>query len=934
MPHVHLHLLTIRRHLSTLSFVLLTHATTSHIGAFAHLSKNYSLFSQIPVYATTPVISLGRTLLQDLYSSTALAATFLPSTGSATEGTLPSFPKDARSSILMQAPTTEEITRYFQRITPLKYSQPHQPVASDFSPPLEGLVLTAYNAGHSLGGTIWHIQHGMESIIYAVDWNQARENVMGGAAWFGGFGGSEVIEPLRKPTALVCSSKHGDSPSISGGRKRRDQLLLDNIRSSLSKGGTVLIPSDSSARVLELAYVLEKAWQDGVNDPTFKTARVYMASRSAVATMKHAQSLLEWMDDNIVREFEGEDEGAVQMHTRRNSKQTNGVGIKPSKPFELQYVRTIERPKQLEKALGRAGPKVILASDSSFSWGLSKLALRDIAQKAENLVVLTEKVRRASETGKLTLLQSIWQIFEKREDGVALEKSPDGEQIEQIHSGGKRLELADVQRMPLDAKEQQLYQQYMVTQRQLQSSLTSRMEAGIDEAENIADDSSSSSSSEGSDDEHQGRALNVSAALGHAGRAKRDLSDKNLGVSILLRKKGTYDFDVRHCKRGRNAVFPYIYHRKRGDEFGEYIKPEDYLRAEEKEEGEGAITTQAEHTMGQKRKWHELGNGKTGAIENKRQQTTKGERGREKHLGRAANSADDDGQFSDDSDAELEPEAFEGPAKAVVHTLSIILNARLAFVDFAGLHDQRSLQNLIPLINPRKLILTGGSKNETQSLALDCKTPLAAQEGEMGGESTIDVFTPSVGQVIDASVDTNAWTVKLSRGLVKRLQWQNVRNMGVVTLTGELKGEQSLTEHPDMTSSRSKKQKLLKAESEGKSTPLDIQKVLEEILPILDTVPTSMAAATRSVAQPVHVGDMRLADLRRLMGTAGYQADFRGEGTLLINGAVAVRKLGSGKIVIEGSPLSPATMSAGRSTNAFYDVRRSIYESLALIAGG
>ena len=32
----------------------------------------------------------------------------------------------------------------------------------------------------------------MESIVYAVDWNQARENVIAGAAWFGGVGGAEV----------------------------------------------------------------------------------------------------------------------------------------------------------------------------------------------------------------------------------------------------------------------------------------------------------------------------------------------------------------------------------------------------------------------------------------------------------------------------------------------------------------------------------------------------------------------------------------------------------------------------------------------------------------------------------------------------------------------------------------------------------------------
>lgn len=183
---------------------------------------------------------------------------------------------------MLQPPSADDITRYFSLIHPLKYSQPHQPLSSPFSPPLNGLTLTAYNAGHTVGGTIWHIQHGMESIVYAVDWNQARESVVAGAAWFGGSGasGTEVIEQLRKPTALICSSKGGDKFALPGGRKKRDDMLLDMIRSCLAKGGTVLIPTDTSARVLELAYALEHAWRDasgnGENDDVLKSAGLYM----------------------------------------------------------------------------------------------------------------------------------------------------------------------------------------------------------------------------------------------------------------------------------------------------------------------------------------------------------------------------------------------------------------------------------------------------------------------------------------------------------------------------------------------------------------------------------------------------------------------------------------------------------------------------------
>lgn len=175
---------SIEKHVSTLSIVLLTHPTIDHLGAYAHCCKHIPHFVKIPVYATTPVISLGRTLLQDLYSSNPLAASIIPasslaeitySTAFSTEGSSP--------NILLQPPTSDEIVQFFSLINPLKYSQPHQPLPSPFSPPLDGLTITAYNAGHSLGGTIWHIQYGLESVVYAVDWNQAKENVLSGAAW-------------------------------------------------------------------------------------------------------------------------------------------------------------------------------------------------------------------------------------------------------------------------------------------------------------------------------------------------------------------------------------------------------------------------------------------------------------------------------------------------------------------------------------------------------------------------------------------------------------------------------------------------------------------------------------------------------------------------------------------------------------------------------
>lgn len=927
-----------------------------------HCCKTFPLFTQIPVYATGPVVSFGRTLLQDLYSSSPLAATFLPKASISEPGASTSAASAAASvtdggeghteastsgRILLQPPTTEEIARYFSLINPLKYSQPHQPIPSPFSPPLNGLTLTAYNAGHTVGGTIWHIQHGMESIVYAVDWNQARESVVAGASWFGGSGasGTEVIEQLRKPTALICSARGADKFAPPGGRKKRDDMLLDMIRSCVAKGGTVLIPTDTSSRVLELAYALEHAWRDAegseANDNPLKGAGLYLASRKANTTMRLARSMLEWMDENIVREFEategvdpttgqGQSKGGAQGHDKGGNK---GAG-----PFTFKNLRIVERKKRLEKVLTDGTPKVILASDSSLDWGFAKDSLRLVAEGPNNLLLLTEALNKTqlpedtSESQRMTLGSMLWQWYEERKDGVALEKASDGELLEQIHSGGRELTWTDVRRAPLDPAEQLLYQQYLATKRQLQDTSQTRGQENLDNAADALDDRSSSTTSEDSETEQQGRVLNFSTSLAHVNRSKLGLSDEDLGVNILLRRRNVYDYDVRG-KKGRERMFPYVAPRKKGDQYGEFIRPEEYLRAEEREEIDmQQRRSDSQMKLGQKRRWDETGpNGRR----------LSGGSSKRQHLNRGAGAVDEL-SFGEDMDGteaaissedETDDQKFEGPAKAVYEQQSITINARLAFVDFMGLHDKRSLEMLIPLIQPRKLILVGGMKEETMALAAECGKLLSARPGV---SESAAIFTPNIGEVIDASVDTNAWMVKLSNNLVRRLKWQHVRTLGVVALTGQLRGPEIIPPEDESAESASKKMKLLKDESSSDAvSTLDGSKPAadkSDVFPMLDTLPANMAAGTRSMARPLHVGDLRLADLRKIMQSAGYTAEFRGEGTLLIDGQVAVRKSGTGRIEIEAA--SQSNQAVGRRAGSFLAVKMKIYEGLAIVAGG
>ena len=141
--------------------------------------------------------------------------------------------------------------------------------------------------------------------------------------------------------------------------------------------------------------------------------------------------------------------------------------------------------------------------------------------------------------------------------------------------------------------------------------------------------------------------------------------------------------------------------------------------------------------------------------------------------------------------------------------------------------------------------------------------------------------------------------------------------------------------------SETNKKKKLKLSSHGSEDETASKELLkssdpnakEEVaIPILDlpfpsttnSSSSSLAANTISrITQLVHVGDTRLADLRALLRSSGHEALFSGEGTLLIDGSVVVRKSASGRVEIEGVGLA----------RGFDEVRRAVYGGLALVAG-
>ncbi|PUU73560.1 hypothetical protein B9Z19DRAFT_1134979 [Tuber borchii] len=86
---------------------------------------------------------------------------------------------------------------------------------------------------------------------------------------------------------------------------------------------------------------------------------------------------------------------------------------------------------------------------------------------------------------------------------------------------------------------------------------------------------------------------------------------------------------------------------------------------------------------------------------------------------------------------------------------------------------------------------------------------------------------------------------------------------------------------------------------------------------VLDELPCALAVSIRSVAQPIHVDDIKLVDLRRVLLDDGLTAKFRGEETLLIDGVIVVRRGGGvGSVIIEDGG-GAMLRRAARNSRAF-----------------
>lgn len=201
-----------------LDAVVITHAHLDHCGLLPLLFK-YGYGG--PIYCTRPTKSL-MTLLQLDYLDVAVK-----------EG------KPAPYGL-------KDVKKVLLNTIPLDYGE-----VTDISPDIR---LTLHNAGHILGSAMVHLHvgEGLHNIVYTGDFKYAK---------------TRLLEPATsifpRAETLIMESTYGAPTDIVPSREETERQFLEYVKSTIQRGGKVLIPILAVGRAQEIMLVLDEAIRFG-----------------------------------------------------------------------------------------------------------------------------------------------------------------------------------------------------------------------------------------------------------------------------------------------------------------------------------------------------------------------------------------------------------------------------------------------------------------------------------------------------------------------------------------------------------------------------------------------------------------------------------------------------------------------------------------------
>ncbi|PFH51359.1 hypothetical protein AMATHDRAFT_74923 [Amanita thiersii Skay4041] len=851
---------------STVDLVLLSHGDLAHVGLYPYAYSRWNL--KAPAYTTLPVQAMGRMAVTEDVEGIREEEDVQDETDSSVqEESVESAPQDGLKARKYVA-SLAEVHDAFEHLNTLRYSQP-----THLQGKCQGLTITPFNAGHTLGGTIWKIRSpSAGTIIYAVNMNHMRERHLDGTVLLRQSAGG-VFEPLSRPDLFITDADRASV--ITSRRKDRDAALIDTITATLTSRSSLLLPCDSSTRVLELLVLLDQHW----NYSKLKFPICFL-SRTGREMLTHVRSMMEWLGGTVSKEDVGEDSasGRLNQAFKRKRDDEGEEDALGALALRFKHLEFFPNPQVLLQTYSSKDPKLILAVPASLSHGPSRHLFADFAAVPDNVVLLTGR----GEEGTLgRALFNKWNDSQRTDD--KWDKGKIGSNI--MMDGVLRLELRH--RVPLQGAELEAYLQKERAVKEKEAAHQAALARNQRMLEADEDESDSDSDSDADEEDEVRQALGeisgeaeiddvMDGGSGVVGRRKKadkgldgadwgldgdeGLTKQLLSYDIYLKgnvSKSTSFFKSAGIQTQRFRMFPYVEKKRRVDEYGETIDVGMWLRKGKAFEEEA------------------------GDVELK------------------------DQKLRLQAEEESKKAVRELPSKYVSSIVDVQLACRLLFVDMEGLNDGRAVKTIVPQVNPRKMIIVHASPIATDTLIESCGNIRSM---------TKDIYAPVTGECVQIGQQISSFSISISDELLATLRMSRFEDNEVGYVNGRV------VSHANST---------IPVLEPVSSTPTlrdpsaRVQKARQRALGS-----RPMKALPRSTM----IGELKLTVLKARLATVGVHAELVGEGVLICEAAgkqggelaedtVSVKKMARGHVVLEGS-----------TSEVYYTVRREIYNLHALVA--
>lgn len=826
----------------TIDLIILSEPTIESLGAYALLFYNFlsHFISRIDVYATLPISNLGRVSTIDYYVNRGIVGPFTTN-----------------------EMDLDDIEKAFDFIKSLKYSQ-----IVDLKYKFDGLTLTAFNSGSSPGGSLWCISTYEEKLIYAKRWNHTKGTLLNGATLLDNSG--KPISALTRPSAIITTfDKFGASkPFKRRNREFKDlikQLILTKSESKVpptstdtsstttnSMNNTIIIPVEITNRFLELFVIIHELIYSSNKLGQPLNIPILFISYSRGRNLTYAKSMLEWLTASLLKNWGAKDN---------------------TSPFSMGNSFHVIKVEELHKF---QGPKICLVSNVD-------TLINEVVDKLKNSdklnIILTESMSKINSNPE-SLLSKFYEKW-----NVSIKKdltSKDGSTIQFKES----IALTVWKNEYLRDKELDDFKTKIIERREAnkrkEDQLRQELEKGADSFQ-MNNGNKNGTHNGIKNNTFNNNGMNNNESHNNDDDYDGDEDDEDI---FLIKNRATINnqnneipVDMYANCKSKYKMFPFNPKREKPDDYGTIIdftklipKEERDTEFEEDEMEDSNIASKDKNALARAKRKHANLEGED-INNNENEFYDIDEEDEDEYIiadvpikrtkrGRPSKNINQNESSNENFDNIDYLDVLNNPSKRISETKTIVLDVNLIPFTLENIVDQRSATVIWPLLKSRKIILLGPPEVQNETIISNLN------------KKNIDVVKTGFNDKIVIDTKMKTLDISIDIELDQLLNWQKIGNGHTIAqVVGRLVKEKPKDHSNEHYHSREKL-----------------------ILKTLDRPSILHPTGTLSI------GDVRLAELKRKLMEQDHSAEFKGEGMLVVDNEVAVRKINDGETIIDGSP--------------------------------